>query len=120
MQAQPPARNAERLLRVEGFLFTLCICLVALVLLISVGGEGIVAAPVTLSLLYWRARRHSSRAARVGIGVIAGLTGAEFVWGIVYKAAGDAEPKPWIWLLPLVGGCALIYAFAVIRPRFEA
>ena len=71
-------------------------------LLLSMGGA-IVAAPLTLPLLYL-----TVRVDRIGAGlrtaavVIAALTVAEVAWAATYLAV--AEAQPWIWLLPVATG----------------
>jgi hypothetical protein len=79
-------------------------------LLLSMGGA-IVAAPLTLPLLYLAARGD-----RIGAGlrtaavVIAALTVAEVAWAATYLAV--AEAQPWIWVLPVAGGAATAAALA--------
>jgi hypothetical protein len=81
-------------------------------LLLSMGGA-IVAAPVTLPLLYLAVRNADSggglRVAAIGI---AALTVAEVAWAGTYLAV--AEAGPWIWLLPVAAGAAT--AAALARP----
>ncbi|HET9773087.1 MAG TPA: hypothetical protein VFS16_19480 [Acidimicrobiia bacterium] len=73
-------------------------------LLLSMGGA-IVAAPVTVPLLYLVARAESTgprlRAAAVSV---AALTVAEVVWAATYLTV--VESRPWIWLLPVAAGVA--------------
>ena len=79
-------------------------------LLLSMGGA-IVAAPLTLPLLYLVVRSTGlSPGLRVAAVVIAGLTAAEVAWAATYMAA--AEAQPWIWLLPVLvgGGTARVFA----------
>jgi hypothetical protein len=79
-------------------------------LLLSMGGA-IVAAPLTLPLLYLAVRGD-----RIGAGlrtaavVIAALTVAEVGWAATYLAV--AEAQPWIWLLPVAAGAATATTFA--------
>lgn len=87
------------------------VLVVAGVLLTSIGGLGIVAAPVTLPLLVLVVRRHPSPAFRIAAGVVGGLTAAELAWGIVYLAAGEVSVA--IWLFPTV--CGLGAAFGFLR-----
>ncbi|MGH9227042.1 MAG: hypothetical protein ACRD2W_25430 [Acidimicrobiales bacterium] len=77
---------------------------VAAVLLTSIGGAGIVAAPVTLPALYLVVRRHPTRAFRTAGGVLGALTAAELAWGAVYIVAGEATAA--IWLVPILAGLA--------------
>jgi hypothetical protein len=68
-------------------------------LLLTMGGA-IVAAPVTLSLMFLAARRHPTRGFRLAAAVLGGLTAAEAFWALAYVTIGEA--RPWIWLAPLV------------------
>ena len=78
---------------------------VAAVLLVSMGGA-ILAAPITLPLLYLAARTSLDAAYRWIAGTIGGLTAAEAGWAIAYVAVG--ETKPFIWLAPLIVGVATV------------
>ena len=92
----------------------IAVFIVAGFLLLSMGGA-IIAAPLTVTLMFVAARRHPTLAFRIGGTVIAGLTVAEFAWGLAYLTAGEA--KPWIWLIPLVAAiCALVAFVAASRP----
>jgi hypothetical protein len=62
---------------------------VAAVVLTSVGGLGIAAAPVTLPLLFLAVRAHPTRPFRVAGSVIGGLTATELSWGILYVVGGE-------------------------------
>ncbi len=79
------------------------------VLLTSVGGLGIVAAPVTLPLLAVVVRNHPTRAFRAASAVIGGLTVAELTWGIVYFVAREVPVA--IWMLPIAAGMATAFGF---------
>lgn len=81
-------------------------------LLMSMGGA-VVAAPVTLPLMYLAVRRHPTAAFRWAGGVLAALTTVELVWAVVYLVAD--ETKPSIWLLPLASGIAVLGLFATTR-----
>lgn len=73
-------------------------------LLLSMGGA-VVAAPVTLPLLYLVVRADRAGAGvRAAAAVIAALTVAEIAWAATYLAMTEAQP--WIWLLPLSAGSA--------------
>jgi len=86
---------------------------VAAVLLLSMGGA-IVAAPLTLPLLYLAAGRvGAGRSRRAAAVVIAAFTVAEVAWAATYLAL--AEAKPWIWLVPVAAGSAAVAVFAA-RP----
>lgn len=82
----------------------------AAMLLTSIGGLGIVAAPLTLPLMLLAVLRHPSRAFRAAGALIGGLTAAELTWGLVYIVAG--EPRVVIWLVPLACGMATALGFA--------
>jgi hypothetical protein len=83
---------------------------VSAVLLLSMGGA-IVAAPLTLPLLFL-----AVRSGRLGGGLrtaaiaVAGLTVAEVVWAATYLAMTEAQP--WIWLLPALAGAGAVAALA--------
>jgi hypothetical protein len=79
-------------------------------LLLSMGGA-IVAAPLTLPLLYLALRSgRLGPSLRTAAIVVAGLTGAEVVWAATYLTM--AEAQPWIWLLPAGAGAAVAAALA--------
>jgi len=79
-------------------------------LLLSMGGA-IVAAPLTLPLLYLAGRGgRVSSSVRLAAAVIAALTVAEVAWAATYLSI--AEAQPWIWLVPVVAGSATASAFA--------
>ena len=81
-------------------------------LLLSMGGA-IVAAPLTLPLLYFAVRSGEVGARlRVAAIAIAALTVAEVAWAATYLAV--AEVGPWIWLLPVAAGTST--AAALARP----
>jgi len=79
-------------------------------LLLSMGGA-IVAAPLTLPLLYMAVRgERLSSGLRLAAVVIAALTVAEVAWAATYLSI--AEAQPWIWLVPAMAGSATASAFA--------
>ena len=79
-------------------------------LLLSMGGA-IVAAPLSLPLLYLAVRSgRLGTSLRTAAIVVAGLTVAEVVWAATYLAM--AEAQPWIWLLPSVAGAAVAAGLA--------
>ena len=81
-------------------------------LLLSMGGA-IVAAPLTLPLLYLAVRNGELGAGlRLAAVVITALTVAEVAWAATYLAV--AEGQPWIWLIPVGAGAAT--AAALARP----
>src|SRR5688572_29630463 len=73
-------------------------------LLLGTIGGAIVAAPITLPLLYRIARRYPTRGMRIAAAVVGGLTCVETVWALCYLALEEA--MPWIWLLPALAGIA--------------
>ena len=109
-----------RLDTIASALLTVGIFLIAIVLLISVGGEGIVTAPLMIPLLYIRVRMRPTKPFKFVGGLLAALTAAELGWGITYRLAGDAEPKPWIWLVPLLGAIATATAFVRLKRKATA
>ena len=96
----------------------IAVFVVAGVLLVSMGGA-IIAAPVTIPLMFVAVCRHPTRAFRIAGTLIAGLTVAEFAWAAAYVTAGEA--KPWIWLIPCVAAVGALVAFvAASRPERSA
>ena len=87
---------------------------VAAVLLTSVGGAGIVAAPVTLPLLFVVVRRHPTPSFRGAGAIFGGLTAAELAWGLVYLAGGEIPVL--VWLAPTVLGLLTAVAFGQPQP----
>ena len=82
---------------------------VSAVLLLSMGGA-IVAAPLTLPLLYLAIRGgRMSAGLRAAAVVIAALTMAEVAWAATYLAV--EETQPWIWFLPVAAGAATASAY---------
>ena len=82
---------------------------VCTVLLVSYGGA-ILAAPITVPLLFITARSSASISYRVCAGFVAALTIAETAWAVTYLASGDAQPM--IWLAPALATLAGAVAFA--------
>jgi hypothetical protein len=93
---------------------TAVVFVVAAFLLVSMGGA-ILAAPVTLPLMYLGVRRHPTRPFCTIGGLLSALTVGEVVWAAVYVSAG--EPKPWIWVLPVIGAVAVVVAYARLLPN---
>lgn len=62
---------------------------VCLALLTSMGGAGILAAPVTLPLL-WFAGLSTRRLGRAALNVVAALTAAEVAWLVAWAVAPDS------------------------------
>jgi hypothetical protein len=79
--------------------------LVAGFLLLSMGGA-ILAAPVTIPLMWIAASRHPTQAFRVAATVLSALTVAEIVWALTYLAVDEAQP--WIWLLPSLAALVVV------------
>ena len=71
-------------------------------------GGAIVAAPLTVPLMFVVTYRHPTSAFRAAGAVLTGATVAEVVWALTYVAAGEAPP--WIWLLPLLTAIAFMVA----------
>lgn len=106
--ASTPWWADDGLLRAGGVL----LFVVAAVLLTSIGGAGIVAAPVTLPLMFVAVSRHPTLPFRIAGAVIGGLTAAELGWGLVYSVAGEVAVL--IWLVPLGAGVATVAGMATI------
>lgn len=81
-------------------------------LLMTMGGA-VVAAPLTLPLMYLAVRRHPTAPFRWVGGVLAGLSALELAWAVVYVVA--EETKPAIWLAPLATGLAVVALFVLAR-----
>ncbi len=77
-------------------------------------GGAIVAAPVTVPVMFRAARRHPTLGFRITAAILGSLTVAEFAWAITY--IGVKEAKPWIWLLPVIAGSAFAIAVASSSP----
>jgi Na+/proline symporter len=80
-------------------------------LLTSIGGLGIIAAPITLPLMALVVWRRPTRAFRIAGALIGSLTAAELAWALVYITAG--EVRPLIWLAP--AAAALVIAVLFLR-----
>lgn len=78
-------------------------------LLLSTGGA-IVAAPITVPLMFLVSRRHPTTAFRITGALLAGLTVAELVWALTFLEMEEAEPG--IWLLPPLAGVVAGVGFA--------
>ena len=102
--------NPLRMPRSVGGPWPRVLVVVSAFLLVSMGGA-IVAAPVTVPLLYLAARGDRAGAGlRTAALLIAALTVAEVAWAATYLAVAEAEP--WIWLLPVAAGAATATGFA--------
>jgi hypothetical protein len=78
-------------------------------LLLSMGGA-ILAAPLTMPLLYLAIRTERTPAGlRAAAVVVAALTVAEVAWAATYLAV--AEVQPWIWLVPVATGAGTAALF---------
>ena len=82
---------------------------ITLLLLSSVGGLALVAAPVLLPLHFLAARSSRVTFIKVLWALLGAATAAEATWMLTYLAI--AESQPWIWLLPSI---AVVVAGAVI------
>jgi hypothetical protein len=74
-------------------------------LLLSMGGA-IIAAPVTVPLMYVAASRHQTRGFRIAATVLSALTVAESAWALTYLAVEEAQP--WIWLVPCLVALSVV------------
>lgn len=79
-------------------------------LLLSIGGAGVLAAPLTLPLLFGVVRRRPTRPFRVAGTVLGGLTTAEVSWALLYLAAGGDTGVAG-WLVPTTCGVATASVF---------
>jgi hypothetical protein len=87
--------------------------LVAFVLLLSMGGA-VLAAPVTLPLLWW-AGRSARPPARAAFDALAVLTAAEAAWALVYVTAGERTPLA--WAVPVAAGVAVALGYPLTQRR---
>ena len=71
-------------------------------------GGAIIAAPLTVPLMFVATRRHPTAAFRAIGALLIGATVAEVAWALTYLVADEA--KPWIWLIPLVAAIAAMAA----------
>lgn len=90
---------------------------VAGVLLVSMGAA-ILAAPVTLPLMWVAAVRNPTPAFRVAAKVLSALTVAEVVWALAYLTIDESQP--WIWLLPGLAGLLAVTAAGRRPPASRA
>jgi hypothetical protein len=95
MSKTVPAKSTATTWRTAGVVL---FC-VAAFLLLSMGGA-IIAAPLTVPLMFVITRRHPTPVFRATGALLAGATVAEVVWALTYIVANEA--RPWIWLAPLV------------------
>jgi hypothetical protein len=95
----------------------LVVGLVALALLTSIGGAGIIASPVTLPLLWGAGRYATSAMGRALLNVVAVLTAAEAGWALAYAAYG--EHSPLIWAVPLALAAAVFVSFPLTQRAAE-
>ena len=87
-------------------------------LLISMGGQ-VIAAPVTVPLLWWAARSTSTRWARGIYIAIASLTMLIVGWAVAYVVGG--ERQPFIVLYPTLATLTTIIVFVTTtEPRHVA
>jgi hypothetical protein len=86
--------------------------LVCLALVTSIGGAGIVAAPVTLPLL-WVAGRYAKPLGRAALNVVAVVTAGELGWALAYATTG--EHSPLIWAVPLAMAASVFVGFPLTQ-----
>jgi hypothetical protein len=91
---------------------------IAGLLLTSIGGAAIAAAPLTLPALFALVRMHPTRAFRIVGALLGGLTAAEVVWAAVYVVFGEDGAA--IWLVPLVAGVLAGYVMQRTTIRVPA
>jgi hypothetical protein len=91
--------------------------LVCLALVTSIGGAGIIAAPVTLPLL-WVAGRYAKPLGRAALNVVAVITAAELGWALAFASVG--EHSPLIWGLPLAMAVAVFVGYPLTQRAVEA
>lgn len=87
---------------------------VCTVLLVSYGGA-IIAAPITVPLLFAASRSSSSTGYRIGAGIVVALTIAELAWALTYVVLGEEAPA--IWLVPTVATLAAVAGYARLSRR---
>jgi len=90
---------------------------VAGLLLASMGGA-VLAAPLTLPLMYLAVRHHPTPPFRWAGGGVAALTAVELVWAGVYFVGGEQQPS--IWLVPMGAGLCVMALFVTARRRERA
>jgi hypothetical protein len=91
----------------------LAVVAIAALLLVSYGG-GVIAAPLTLPLLYLALRQPLSRGIRPAIVAVSALTAAEAGWAAAYLTTGEA--RPWVWLVPCAAGIGVLVVYSTTRP----
>ena len=101
MRHIPPVANVRSVTgKIRGRLLKASI-IGAAVLLSSIGGAAIYAAPVTVPLLTYAITRGGlARGWRIVGALVLALTVAECAWAVAYVTAGDSHPA--IWLAPAV------------------
>ena len=92
----------------------LAVVAIAALLLVSYGG-GIIAAPLTLPLLYLALRQPLRRGLRPAVIAVSALTAAETGWAAAYLTAGEA--RPWVWLVPCAAGIGVLVVYSTTRPN---
>jgi hypothetical protein len=91
--------------------------LTAWALLTSIGGAGIVLAPVTLPLLWGAGRYATTALGRALLNVVAVATAGELGWALAYAAYG--EHSPLIWVVPLTLAAAVFVSFPLTQRAAE-
>jgi hypothetical protein len=82
---------------------------VSLVVLGSVGGAAVYAAPLLLPLQWW-AGKGLRAPVRMMWAVLAGATVAEVAWIITYNLFGEGQPQ--IWLIPIAAFALTTWVYA--------
>jgi hypothetical protein len=99
--------------RIAGFVARLLLGLVAALLLTSIGGAGIFAAPVTLPLL-WLAAATARPAGRFALNAVAALTAAEVAWAVSYDRVPGVALE---WAVPLAALAFVAALYPVTQRR---
>ena len=110
LSGMAPAESSDTRWRTVGVV----VFCVAAFLLISMGGA-IVAAPLTVPLMFVVVQRHPTTTFRAVGAALVGATVAEVAWVVTYLVASEA--KPWIWLVPLAATAATIVAVVMASGR---
>ncbi len=100
-----------------GWVLRTLLGVVCLALVTSIGGAGIVAAPVTLPLL-WVAGRYARPLGRAALNVVALITAGELGWALAYATTG--EHSPLIWAVPLALAVAVFVGYPLTQRAVEA
>jgi hypothetical protein len=81
------------------------------ILLLSVGGEGVVASPVLVAALWWGARSRPPKPLWVIEVVLGALSTMLGIWGLVYYSGLGDVPRA-STILPILGGIGAAVVFS--------